>query len=517
MSATLSKNLKADLPASLVVFLVALPLCLGIAIASGAPPLSGLIAGIIGGIVIGALSGSHISVSGPAAGLTVIVLNAQEELGSFELFLSAVVIAGVLQFILGVLRAGIIGYYFPNAVIKGMLAAIGLILILKQIPHALGYDADTMGDESFIQPDQHNTFTEIWYAIRFHSEGAVLITLLAMGVIILFEQPFIKRISWLNVVPGALIAVLLGVLVNQFYGYALPDWQLSGDHLVTIPVATSGSELLGLLRFPDFSLLNSKVLWVTAVTLAIVGSIETLLSIEAADKLDDQKRITPASRELRAQGIGNTLSGLIGGLPITAVIVRSSANVAAGAKTKLSAILHGVLLLVLAITIPRLLNLIPLSCLAAVLFIVGYKLAKPSLFKDMYAKGWDQFLPFVITILAILFTDLLKGIGIGLVVGLVFVVKTNFHAAVRLTEHDGNYLLRLHKDVSFLNKAILIRKLAKIPDGANVVIDVQRSQFIDADIREALQNFIISAETRGISLILEGFEKANQTTNTTIR
>ena len=507
MKTLFGKNVKADLPASLVVFLVALPLCLGIAVASGAPPLSGLIAGIIGGIVIGSLSGSHISVSGPAAGLTVIVLNAQEELGSFEIFLSAVVLAGVFQFVLGVLRAGIIGYYFPNAVIKGMLAAIGVILILKQIPHALGYDADTMGDESFIQPDQHNTFTEIWYALRYHSEGAVLITLVAMAIIILFERPFIKKLPVLGVIPGALVAVVSGIVLNALFGWFVPDWQLAGDHLVNIPIASTGQELLGLLRFPDFSLLGSEVLWVTAFTLAIVGSIETLLSIEAADKLDENKRITPASRELRAQGIGNTLSGLIGGLPITAVIVRSSANAAAGAQTKLSAIVHGVLLLVLAISIPNILNLIPLSCLAAVLFVVGFKLAKPALFKAMFAKGWDQFLPFVITILAILFTDLLKGIGIGMVVGLAFVVKTNFHAAVRLTERDGNYLLRLHKDVSFLNKAILIRKLAKIPDGAHMIIDVQRSQFIDADIREVLQNFISSAEDRGMSLILEGFEK----------
>lgn len=504
------KNLRADLPASLVVFLVALPLCLGIAVASGAPPLSGLIAGIIGGMVVGSLSGSHISVSGPAAGLTVIVLNAQEDLGSFELFLSAVVLAGIFQFILGVLRAGVIGYYFPNSVIKGMLAAIGLILILKQIPHALGYDADTFGDESFIQPDQHNTFTEIWYAIRYHSIGAVIIMLVAMAIIILFEQPFIKRLKLLSLIPGALIAVVAGITLNQLYGVFMPDWQLSGDHMVSIPIANSGSDLLGLLRFPDFSLLGSQVLWITAITLAVVGSIESLLSIEAADKLDEHKRITPASRELRAQGIGNTISGLIGGLPVTAVIVRSSANAAAGAQTKLSAIFHGILLLVLALSIPHILNLIPLSCLAAVLFVVGYKLAKPSLFKEMFAKGWDQFLPFVITILAILFTDLLKGIAIGMVIGLIFVIKTNFHAAVRLTEHDGNYLLRLHKDVSFLNKAILIRKLAKIPDGTNVIIDVKRSQFIDADIKEVLTNYIATAKERGVNLILDGFENDHE-------
>lgn len=506
MTNIFGKNIKADLSASLVVFLVALPLCLGIAVASGAPPLSGLIAGIIGGIVVGALSGSHISVSGPAAGLTVIVLNAQAELGSFELFLSAVVLAGVFQFVLGVIRAGVIGYYFPNAVIKGMLAAIGVILILKQIPHALGYDADAMGDESFLQPDQHNTFTEIWYALKYPTAGAIVIMLVALAIIILFDKPFIKRIKWLNPIPGALVAVVSGIAINALFGWFLPSWQVVGEHLVNLPVPSSGSELVGLLRFPDFSLLGSQVLWVTAITLAIVGSIETLLSIEAADKLDSHKRVTPASRELRAQGIGNLISGFVGGLPITAVIVRSSANAAAGAQTKLSAVFHGLLLLILALTIPHILNLIPLSSLAAVLFVVGFKLAKPALFKSMYQKGWDQFLPFVITLLAILLTDLLKGIAIGMVVGLIFVIKTNFHATVRLTEHNGNYLLRLQKDVSFLNKAILTRQLAKIPDNSKVLIDVQRAQFIDADIKETLNNFIDGAKERNIRLILEGCE-----------
>ncbi len=499
-------NLKADLPASLVVFLVALPLCLGIAVASGAPPLSGLIAGMIGGIVIGALSGSHISVSGPAAGLTVIVLDAQQTLGAFEIFLAAVVVAGIIQLILGILRAGIIGYYFPNSVIKGMLAAIGLILILKQIPHALGYDKDTMGDDAFLQADQHNTFTEIWYAIQYNSTGAIIITLIAMAILIAYEQPKIKNNKILGLVPGALVAVVAGLLLNQLYSIIKPEWMLDGEHLVTIPVAENMGEIVGLLRFPDFSLIGSEVFWITAATIAIVGSIETLLCIEAADKLDPHKRITPASRELRAQGIGNSISGLIGGLPITAVIVRSSANAAAGAQTKMSAIFHGILLVGLVLAIPNILNLIPLSCLAAVLFLVGYKLAKPAIFKSMFKLGWDQFLPFVITILAILFTDLLKGIGIGLVVGLIFVIKTNFQTAIRITEHKGNFLIRLQKDVSFLNKALVIRKLRDIPEGANVIINAERAQFIDSDIREVINNFISSAHERDITIIREGMD-----------
>jgi MFS superfamily sulfate permease-like transporter len=500
------ENLKADLPASLVVFLVALPLCLGIAVASGAPPLSGLIAGIIGGIVIGALSGSHISVSGPAAGLTVIVLTAQKDLGSFELFVAAVVVAGVIQVVLGLLKAGMVGYYFPNSVIKGMLAAIGLILILKQIPHGLGWDKDAMGDEAFFQPDQQNTFSEIWLALQYPSTGAIIITLVALAIILLFERPFVKKSKWLANIPGALVAVLSGLGLNQLFGFIKPDWKLDNEHVVNIPLADSVGEWAGLLRFPDFSMINTTTFWVVAATLAVVGSIETLLSIEAADKLDERKRITPASKELTAQGIGNMLSGLIGGLPITAVIVRSSANVAAGARTKMSAILHGVLLFGLVLSIPHLLNLIPLACLASVLFAVGYKLAKPELFRSMYAKGWNQFLPFVITIFAILMTDLLKGIAIGMVIGLVFVIKTNFHRAIRVTEHNGKYLLRLQKDVSFLNKALILRELQAVPEGANMIVDISRAQFIDADIWEVLHNFIASAEDRDIKLTLEGFE-----------
>lgn len=499
-------NIPYDLKSSLVVFLVALPLCLGIAIASGAPPMSGLIAGIVGGIVIGALSGSHVSVSGPAAGLTVIVLNSISSLGTFELFLGALVVAGILQLGFGLLKAGVLGYYFPHSVIKGMLTAIGVILILKQIPHALGYDKDTMGDEAFLQADQHNTFSEIWYAIQYNSPGAIPIVVIAMLVLILFEFPAINRHRIFGAVPGALWAVISGILINISYGYWNPSWKLEGEHLVNIPVLNELGEIPTLLTLPDFGLISDPGFWVVSATIAIVGSIETLLSIEAADKMDTQKRITPASKELVAQGIGNTVSGLIGGLPITAVIVRSSANITSGSKTKLSAILHGVLLMILVLSIPSILNLIPLSCLAAVLFLVGFKLAKPAIFIDMYEKGKDQFIPFVITVLAILFTDLLIGIGIGMVFGLFFVIKTNYQRSVKVTEREGNYLVKLQKDVSFLNKAPLIRELSSIPSGSSVIINAQKAQFIDSDIQEVLNNFILSSVDKKITVTIEGFK-----------
>ncbi|WP_332911910.1 SulP family inorganic anion transporter [Algoriphagus boritolerans] len=417
--------------------------------------MSGLIAGIVGGIIVGVLSGSQVSVSGPAAGLTVIVLDSISSLGTFQLFLATLVIAGLIQLGLGLVKAGILGYYFPHSVIKGMLSAIGLILILKQIPHALGYDKDQMGDLAFKQLDNQNTFSEIWLAIQYFSPGAIPIVIVALAILIGFDHPKIKHNKVLSAVPAALWAVLAGIVINQFYGFIKPEWILKDEHLVTIPVLGGFNEIGSLFTFPDFSLITTSNFWVIAVTLAIIGSIESLLSLEAADKMDPQKRISPASRELVAQGVGNTVSGLIGGLPVTAVIVRTTANITSGAKTKLSAILHGILLAVLVLAIPAMLNKIPLSCLAAVLFIVGFKLAKPSIFVHEWEKGLDQFLPFVITILAILFTDLLMGIGIGMVVGMFFVIKTNFQEAITLTERNGNYLLKLHKDVSFLNKAPL--------------------------------------------------------------
>lgn len=505
MNTLLGKNLKYDIKASLVVFLVALPLCLGIAIASGAPPMSGLIAGIVGGIVIGMLSGSHVSVSGPAAGLTVIVLDSINSMGTFPLFLATLVIAGLMQLGLGIAKAGVIGYYFPHGVIKGMLTAIGLILILKQIPHALGYDVDAMGDQTFLQADNHNTITEIWYAFKYFSPGAIPIVLIALAILIIFERPRVKNHKIFGVVPGALWAVISGILINTLYGIWKPEWQLNGDHLVSIPMLDNLGEIGNLLTFPDFSMIGESTFWIVAATIAIIGSLETLLSIDAADKLDLHKRTTPPSKELFAQGVGNTVSGMLGGLPITAVIVRSSANIASGSRTKMSAIFHGILLLILVLSIPNILNMIPLSCLAAVLFVVGYKLAKPSIFIKMYENGWDQFIPFIVTVVAILFTDLLVGIGIGMVFGLFFVIKTNFARAVTLTELNGNYLLSLQKDVSFLNKALLMKSLSQIPANTKVIINAQKAQFIDHDIQEVLNDFIESSSDKGIKVSVEGY------------
>lgn len=502
------KFLKEDLSASLVVFLVAVPLCLGIAVASGASPLAGLISGLVGGIVVGSLSGSSLSVSGPAAGLTAIVLDAINRLPNYETFLLAVVLAGVIQFLLGSFKAGVIGYYFPTAVIKGMLSAIGLILILKQIPHALGDDKDYEGDTSFFQPDHENTFTEIIMAVQNPSAGAVIITLVALIIMILFDQKFFKKFSFFKIIPPALLAVLSGVGLNSLFTQIKPEWTLSGMHLVSIPSSDSLSGLWKEMSFPEWSAFGNQDIYLIALTIALVASIETLLSVEATDKLDPKKRVTPTNRELQAQGVGNFLSGLLGGLPVTAVIVRSSANVNSGGQTKLSAIFHGIWIVLSIIFLADIMNLIPLASLAAVLFIVGYKLVKPALIKSMYEKGLDQFIPFAVTIMAILLTDLLIGISIGMAVGIFYVIKSNFHRSVRMVQRDGtHFLIRLNKDVSFLNKAIILGYFEEIPEGSQVLIDAKRAEFIDHDIEEVLNDFMSTAEDRNIQLTYQGFDR----------
>lgn len=493
-------NLKYDIPAGLVVFLVALPLCLGIALASGAPLFAGIISGIVGGIVVGALSGSSLSVSGPAAGLTVIVLNAIDVLETYEVFLAAVVLAGIIQLALGFLKAGIIGHFFPVSVIKGMLAAIGLILILKQIPHAFGYDADPEGDQSFIQPDGENTFSELIQALNYSSTGAIIISVLSLLILILWARPMLKKYTFFTLVPAPLVVVIFGVIINLAFKQWMPDLALSGEHLVSLPIASDFQGFISQFTFPDFSRLMDKQVLIAAITIAIIASLESLLSLDATDKLDPKKRIAPANRELKAQGVGNIVSGLIGGLPVTAVIVRSSANVSSNAQSKTSVIFHGFLLLSTVAFIPGLLNLIPLSALAAVLLMVGYKLTSPSLYKGIFEKGIDQFAPFIITILAILLTDLLIGILIGLVVGLFFVIKTNFHQAFMITQDDKNFLIILTKDVSFLNKASLRKKLEEIPSNSYVIIDGTRSKFIDNDITETIEDFQETAKFRNITV-----------------
>lgn len=490
----------ADIPASIVVFLVALPLCLGIALGSQAPLFSGIIAGVVGGIVIGALSGSHLSVSGPAAGLTVIVASAITKLPAYEAFLLAVVIAGILQILLGFLKAGILGDYVPNAVIKGMLAAIGIILILKQFPHLVGYDdADFLGDESFSE-GRENTFTGLFHSLQFFSPGAILIGGTSLLILIFWELNFMKKLKAIKYVPGPLVVVLVGVWINETLKISQPSLALADKHMVSLPVAPSLAGMLDFFRFPDIQYLNHPGVWTSAITLAIVASLETLLGIEAIDKLDIYKRVTPTNRELKAQGVGNMVSGLIGGLPLTSVIVRSSANFTSGARSKMSAIYHGILLAVCVAFIPQLLNKIPLSALAAILIFTGYKLAKIPLIREFYQKGWDQFVPFVVTIIAILFTDLLIGIIIGIIVGLFFMVRSNFKSSVLVVNDHNKYLVRLRKDVSFLNKPIIKRRLEEVPENSYVIIDASRADFIDKDVIDVVNDFLQHAHLKNIKV-----------------
>lgn len=497
-------NLQSDLPASIVVFLVAMPLCLGIALASGAPLFSGIIAGIVGGIVVASFSGSPLGVSGPAAGLAVIVLSSIQELGAFEIFLYAVVVAGVIQLILGFAKAGIIGYYFPSSVIKGMLAGIGIIIILKQIPHAFGYDGDPIGDFAFFQLDGENTFSELSNMLKHISLGSVAISIISMVILILWEQAFMKKIALFKVIQGPLVVVLVGIGFNIAFSGS-EYFQLRADQLVSIPAATSLKGFFGQFSLPDFSQWNNPDIYIVAATIAVVASLETLLCVEATDKLDPQKRITPTNRELKAQGIGNVVSGMIGGLPITQVIVRSSANIQSGGKTKMSAIVHGILLLVSAMAIPNFINLIPLSSLAAILFVVGYKLAKPSLIMEMYKSGKLQFIPYAVTILGIVFTDLLIGIGMGLVVAIMHILWKNYQHPYHFApkkDYDISepIVLKMADHVTFINKAGIMNTLMHIPDNVHVIIDATHTKSMHPDIPELIEDFIENAKGRNIKV-----------------
>jgi MFS superfamily sulfate permease-like transporter len=492
-----------NLSASIVVLLVALPLCLGIALASGAPLFSGIIAGVVGGIVVGLLSGSQLSVTGPAAGLTAIVAVAILKLQVYEAFLLAVVLAGIMQVALGYLKAGVIGDYIPNAVIKGMLAAIGLILIMKQFPHLVGYDANFEGDETFAQADQNNTLSAIYTALNTITPTAVIIGIGSIILLAVWEKPFIKKNKLLQFIPGPLVVVILAIIINSTIEQLSGIAGLESKHLVSLPIAHSTTEFISFFTLPNFSFITNVQVWISALTLAIVASLETLLGIEAVDKLDPLKRVTPTNRELKAQGFGNIISGLIGGLPLTSVIVRSSANVSAGGKTKQSTIFHGILLLLCAALIPGLLNKIPLSALAGILIFTGYKLAKITLFKEFYQKGFNQFIPFCVTIIAILFTDLLIGISIGIAVSLVFIIRSNFKTAVMVVNDNNNYLIRFQKDVSFLNKPIIKSELELVPENANLVIDVARAEYIDKDVIDEVNNFLYHAHLKNIKVSLK--------------
>ncbi len=500
---------KNDLLSGVVVFLVALPLCLGIALASGAPLFSGIITGVVGGIAVALLSGSQLAVSGPAAGLAVIVLSAIEEIGFFEGFLVAVVLAGVIQLILGYVKAGTIGNYFPSAVIKGMLAAIGILLIIKQIPHAFGYDADYLGDLDFWQGNNENALGALGTALSDVNITALIITLASLAILIGWK--YIKNNN-ISSIPAPLLVVLIGVALNQLFLYLEPGMALGQEHLVTIPVLGTDTEFSELFTFPDFSILSNPAIYKIAITIAIVASLETLLSIEAVDKLDPQKRRTPLNRELKAQGVGNILAGLIGGLPMTAVIVRGSVNINSGAKTKLSAFIHGVFLLVAVLAIPALINLIPYASLAAILLVTGYKLANLTLFKQMYKTGKGQFIPFIVTIVAIVFTDLLIGIIIGLVVGILNILIKNMKNSYSFNREDYEegkpVVLVLSEEVTFLNKASMVKTLDSLPKDSKVTIDAHKSVYIDYDVLEAITTFVNEgAQYKSIEVELIGLDK----------
>ena len=497
------RNWKSDLPASVVVFFVALPLCLGIAVASEAPPFAGLIAGIIGGIVVGIISGSQVGVSGPAAGLAAIVLAAIASLG-YEAFLVSVVIGGVIQILFGILRLGIIGYYFPSSVIKGMLTGIGIIIILKQIPHFFGIDKDPEGNFVLFS-GKSNIVSDILSIPANLGEGSTIIAVISIGILILWSQVLTKKHNVFKLIQGPLVAVIVGVVFYLFTKES--SIGIAKSHLVQVPVPNSIDSFLGQFTLPDFSVIGSAEVWITGFTIALVASLETLLCVEATDKLDPDKRVTPTNRELFAQGTGNVLSGLIGGIPITQVIVRSSANIQSGNKTKLSAIVHGFFLLISVILIPTALNMIPLSVLAAVLFIVGYKLAKPSTFKTMWKSGWKQFLPFIVTVLIIVFKDLLWGIGIGLAVGIFIVLLKSFQNShflhIEGEDVDDNKIkMTFAEEVTFFNKASILNQLDEIPENSNLEIDVRPTRYLDYDIIEILEDFSTKAKNKNINIKL---------------
>ena len=500
------KHIKNDLPASVVVFFVALPLCLGIALASGAPLFSGLIAGIIGGIVVGSLSGSKIGVSGPAAGLAAIVLTAIGTLGGYENFLVAVVLGGVIQLIFGFLKAGIIGYYFPSSVIKGMLTGIGIIIILKQIPHFFGYDSNPEGDFAFFQVDGQNTFSEILNTANNISLGATIVGFIGLGILILWSNVLSNKGKFFQIIQGPLVAVVAGI-IYYFVTNGNTKYGINATHLVSVPVPDSFDSFIGQFRFPNFNALSNPQVWVTGFTIALVASLETLLCVEATDKLDPHKNVTPTNKELLAQGTGNIISGLIGGLPITQVIVRSSANIQSGGRTKLAAIIHGFLLLISVILIPTLLNKIPLSVLSAILLVVGYKLAKPAVFKEMVQLGWKQWIPFTVTILGIVFTDLLVGISLGLAVGVVVILIKSFQNSHFLHIEDksnGKHRIKmtLAEEVTFFNKGAILKELDSLPRDTYLEIDVRKTRFLDYDIIEILQDFALKAKERNIDIQL---------------
>lgn len=507
---SLFSHIKTDLPAGLVVFLIALPLCLGISLASGAPLFSGIIAGIVGGIVVGFLSGSKVNVSGPAASVALVIYMAIESLGSFQIVLSAVIIAGVFQIILGFLRAGTIAYFFPSSMIKGILASIGLILIINQIPHAFGYSGKALfgGMEGGLSA---NIFREIAGIVDYISIGATVITFLSLLIIFAWDQPALKRYTFFKFVPSALIAVLASIGINQLFIAYFPELALSGGRLVQLPAAGSLGEFFSFFTFPDFSQITNPQLWTVALSVAFIASLESLLSTEAGDKLDPYKRKSSTNRELKAQGIGNIVSGMIGGLPVTAVIVRTSANVSSGGRTPLSTITHGTVMLICVMAIPHLLNLIPLASLSAVLFVVGYKLTSVSLFRRMWKAGKRQFVPFFVTVVAVMLTDLITGIVIGGAVSVFMILRDNYRTPFfvdREAHYEGEHIeLVLAQEVTFLNKASIMLTLDHVAPNSTVRIDGSQSVHIDDDVLEIIEDFKATAAYKNIKMETIGLDR----------
>lgn len=495
----ITKNLKHDIPASVVVFLVALPLCLGIAMASGAPLFSGIIAGIVGGIVVGMASGSSLGVSGPAAGLAVIVLNGIEQLGSFDNFLVATSLAGILQIIMGLIGLGSIAYYFPSSVIKGMLSGIGVIICLKQIPHALGYDANLAND--FNELFHQNPITTVQETLNSLTPNAIIISLISLGMIIIWDKFIINKFRQLKAIPSPLLVIIIGIVLSNFL-------EIKDHQIVQIPISQNAQEFMEQFTLPNFEILRNIEVYSLALVIAIIASIETLLCVEATDKLDPQKNITPTNRELKAQGLGNLICGLIGGLPVTQVIVRSSANISFNAKTKMSAILHGLFLLICVIAIPNILNMIPLASLACVLLVVGFKLINLKLILKTYRLGYEQFIPFIITIACIVIFDLLKGVMIGMVIALGFILMHNFRNAFdKVSDHENkkhDHIIKLAQEVSFLNKGAILKILNDMPNNCTVIIDGSNSKVIDYDVFEIINDFKANAKSRNINLQLKG-------------
>jgi MFS superfamily sulfate permease-like transporter len=511
-----TKYLKTDLLSGMVVFLVALPLCLGIAVASGAPPFAGIITGVIAGIVVGSLSGSNVSVSGPAAGLIAIVLTAITDL-SYETFLVAVMIAGIIQATLGFAKAGTIANYFPTSVIEGMLVAIGIIIIKKELPHAIGYDVAHEGDFFNLEKgSETGFFTEIINAINYAHTGAIIVTIVSIGILVAFNK--VAALKRIKILPGALVVVIVGIIINEIFIRTGSSLAISQAHLVTLPTASSFEEFRSHFTSPNFSGFANINVWITGLIIAIVASIETLLCLEAGDKMDPLKRFSSANQELKAQGLGNIISGMIGGLPMTSVIVRTSANVNAGARTRLSAIAHGVFLFIAVISIPGLLNKIPMACLASILIMIGLRLASPKVFKHMWHMGKYQFVPFIVTVIAVVLTDLLKGVGIGLAVSVFFILKGNMKLAYFFKKEDHQsgetIYIDLAQEVSFLNKAAIKQTLAHLPPNSKVVINAANSVYIDFDVLELIRDFVNhGAKDRNINVVLKNFKKAYKMEN----